>query len=67
MEDLTVEEVAKELNMHPESVRRLLRDNKIEGYQPGGGAWRVTRADLDAFKKRGGNRRVIKSAKVTTE
>jgi excisionase family DNA binding protein len=47
---LTVAEIASELRVDPESVRRWLRDRKLAGInlgkRPG---WRVRREDLDHF------------------
>ncbi len=45
---LTVEEVAKELRLHPDTVKRLLRKETIPGYKVLGD-WRVKRSDLDAY------------------
>jgi excisionase family DNA binding protein len=49
-EMLTVAEIAAELRVDPESVRRWLRDRKLAGInlgkRPG---WRVRRKDLDRF------------------
>jgi excisionase family DNA binding protein len=49
-EMLTVAEIAAELRVDPESVRRWLRDRKLAGInlgkRPG---WRVRREDLDRF------------------
>ena len=38
--------------MHIETVRRLLREGVLPGYQPGKRGWRVTRQALDDYKAR---------------
>lgn len=39
---LTVEEVAEQLKVHPETVRRWLREGRLEGYRISRrGGWRV--------------------------
>lgn len=48
MDLLTVEEVAKQLRLHPDTVKRLLRDGVIPGYKIQN-SWRVKPADLDAY------------------
>jgi excisionase family DNA binding protein len=45
---LTVEEVAQELRLHPDTVKRLLRRETIPGYKIQG-EWRVKRSDLDTY------------------
>lgn len=42
---LTVKEAAEILMVHPESLRRLLRDGKFPGRKVGGD-WRIPRADV---------------------
>lgn len=46
---LTVEEVARLLKMHPDYVRKLLRDGKIPGEKVTGpgGRWRVRRSNVE--------------------
>lgn len=47
---LTVEEVAKRLNVHEETVRRWIRNGEIEVIELGRRAgYRVTEAALDKF------------------
>ncbi|MCA1646782.1 MAG: helix-turn-helix domain-containing protein [Chloroflexi bacterium] len=48
---LTVQEVAARLKMNPETVRRWLRDGKLQGYLLGGdrGGYRVAESDLKEF------------------
>jgi excisionase family DNA binding protein len=57
MPDLKVEDIASELQVNPETVKRLLQTGKLEGYKIGS-RWRVTREALDAFKRAGGTRPV---------
>ena len=45
---LTPEAAADYLNMHIDSVRRLLRQGKLPGVKVGGG-WRLRRTDLDSM------------------
>jgi len=45
---LTVEEVAQKLKMHPDTVKRLLREERIPAYKLEG-AWRVKLVDLEKF------------------
>ena len=54
--DLTITDVASELGLHAETVRRLLAQGDIPGYRAGG-RWRVSRKQLDGFKGAGGVRR----------
>ena len=54
--DLTVAEVAEELGLHRDTVKRLLASGQLTGYKAAA-RWRVTRASLDAFKAAGGARR----------
>ena len=46
--DLTVEDVAAQLGVVPETVRRLLRDGKLRGYRAGGrkAGWRIRPSDV---------------------
>lgn len=48
--DLTVREVAAELGICPETVRKLIKKKELEAYRFGERAFRVTREALDAFK-----------------
>ena len=50
-QQLTVEEVADELRVHPETVRQWIRDGELEAFDTGRG-YRISRADLDAFVQR---------------
>ena len=55
MADLTVEEVATELALHYETVRRFVQRGRIPGYKAGVRQWRVTRKALDAYKNQRAN------------
>lgn len=47
---LTVDEVAVRVSLHPDTVRRLLREGRITGHRISRRAgWRVRPADLDRF------------------
>jgi excisionase family DNA binding protein len=47
---LTVEEVAERLRMHPDTIRRLLREGKIEGHIINRRAgWRVRPSAIDDY------------------
>lgn len=48
--DLSVEDVASQLSIHPRTARRLCRAGVIPGTFRCGGQWRVTQAGLDAFR-----------------
>lgn len=52
--DLTVEEVAEYFRVHPETVRRWLRDGAFShAYRPSRRAgWRIPREDIAAFRER---------------
>ena len=47
-QQLTVEEVAEELRVHPETVRQWIRDGELDAFDTGRG-YRISRADLDDF------------------
>lgn len=48
---LTVEQAAGKLQMHPDTVRRLLREGQIAGVKVGKRQWRVAREALERFIK----------------
>lgn len=48
---LTTEDVAKVLRLAPWTVRKYLRERKLQGIQLGDD-WRVRPADLDTFVRR---------------
>lgn len=55
MTDLTVKQVAEEIGLAENTVRRLLNAGIIPGYRANlNNVWRVTREQLDAFKAAGG-------------
>lgn len=58
MPDLTVAEVASELNASPETIRRLIHLGDLQAYRLTGqaGPWRIEPSELDAYRKRQRNR-----------
>lgn len=54
MKDLTPREVAEELGLAYDTIRRLLIAGHLPGYKAGLRQWRVTREALSEFKRRGG-------------
>ncbi|NJO12748.1 MAG: helix-turn-helix domain-containing protein [Gammaproteobacteria bacterium] len=57
---MTVEEIASAQGVSDETVRRWLRDGRLKGSRPSGGAWRVRRNDLERFELgRSGESRVL--------
>jgi len=54
--DMTVPQVAEELGLHYDTVRRLLIGGHLTGYKADRKQWRITRAALDSFKASGGVR-----------
>jgi excisionase family DNA binding protein len=54
----TVEEVAEELRVHPETVRQWIREGELDAFDTGRG-YRISRQDLDDFieKRKTGRRR----------
>lgn len=52
--DLSPQDVAEELGLHYETVLRLIRAGVIPAYRAGLKRWRVTREELDAYKREGG-------------
>ena len=65
--DLTVVEVAEELGLNPDTVKRLLRLEVLPGYKADLKQWRVTRAALDQFKASGGAKRPGRPTKTGEE
>ena len=47
--DLTVQDVANELAVNPETVKRMLQSGRLAGYKVGR-LWRMTREAVDQFK-----------------
>jgi excisionase family DNA binding protein len=46
---LTVEQAAERLQMHPDTVRRLLREGQLPGRKFGPRQWRISAAALRAY------------------
>jgi excisionase family DNA binding protein len=48
---LTVPEVAEQLRVNEDTVRRWLRDRRLRGFMPGGarGGYRVRESELERF------------------
>ncbi len=54
MRDLTVEQVAEELQVNPRSVYKWIQTGELAAMNLGSGGkhiYRISRADLDAFKQ----------------
>jgi excisionase family DNA binding protein len=51
----TVEEVARVLRLHPYTVRRLCRENKVPAFKFGG-QWRFTKEDIEGLISKPKNR-----------
>jgi excisionase family DNA binding protein len=52
VEFYTAEEVAKVLRLHPYTVRRLCRENKVPAFKFGG-QWRFAKVEIDNWSKKG--------------
>jgi excisionase family DNA binding protein len=48
---LTVEQVAAELQMHPDTVRRYIREKKLRAVRLSSRDLRIRRSELDRFLK----------------
>lgn len=48
---ITVDQAADILKVHPETIRRLLRDGSLQGSKSFTGQWKVDRAFLIEFQK----------------
>jgi excisionase family DNA binding protein len=46
---LTIEQVAAELQLHPDTVRRYIRERKLTGVRISSTVVRVRRSELDKF------------------
>lgn len=46
---LTIDEVAAELKLHPDTIRRYIRQNKLRVTRLGGTAVRIRRSELERF------------------
>ncbi len=62
-QQLTVEEVAEELRVHPETVRQWIRDSELDAFDTGRG-YRISRTDLDDFIRR---RKTMRRSKKKSE
>jgi len=49
-EAYTAEEIAKYLKLHPYTIRRLARENKIPAFRVGG-QWRFRKDEIDKWSK----------------
>ncbi len=63
MKDLTPREVAEELGLAYDTIRRLLIEGHLPGYKAGRRKWAITRKALDEFKEQGGVRPVGRPTK----
>lgn len=50
MELITVSQVAEYLRIHPEVIRRWLREGKLQGHKVGG-VWRIDKQAIDSMLK----------------
>ena len=50
---LTIDEVAAELKLHPDTIRRYIREGKLKPTRVGGTAIRIRRSELDRFISEG--------------
>lgn len=48
--DLSVKQVADELHVHPETIKRWARADRIPARKNISGRWKFCRADVDAVK-----------------
>jgi len=48
---LTVEQVAAELQLHPDTIRRYIREKKLRSIRLSSTALRIRRSELDRFIK----------------
>lgn len=46
---LTIDEVAAELKLHPDTIRRYIREKKLKSVRVGGTAIRVRRSEMERF------------------
>ncbi len=46
---ITVEDIATTLKVHPQTVRRWLRDGELRGVLLGRAGWRIRQAEFDRF------------------
>ncbi len=50
---LTIDEVAAELKLHPDTIRRYIREKKLKPTRVGGTAIRIRRSELNMFISEG--------------
>lgn len=50
---LTIEQVAAELQLHPDTIRRYIRQKKLKQTKIAGTAVRIRRSELDRFIREG--------------
>ena len=50
---LTIDQVATELQLHPDTIRRYIREKKLKPTRVGGTAIRIRRSELDRFIREG--------------
>jgi excisionase family DNA binding protein len=50
---LTIDQVAAELQLHPDTIRRYIRQGKLKQTKIGGTAVRIRRSELDRFIREG--------------
>ena len=50
---LTIDEVAAELKLHPDTIRRYIREGKLKQTRVGGTAIRIRRSELERFIREG--------------
>lgn len=61
-EAYTVEEVAKALKLHPYTIRRLCRENKIPAFKFGG-QWRFNKIEIEGWRGNQKNSITVKDKK----
>ena len=49
--DLTINQAAEVLNIHPETLRELARTDRIYGIYKIGGSWRISQDALDTIRR----------------
>ena len=57
IEAYTVDEVAEALKLHPYTIRRLCREEKIPAFKFGG-QWRFDKEEINEWRKSQGKRRL---------
>jgi excisionase family DNA binding protein len=49
--DLTIQQCAEILGYHKESVRRAIRERRLQAYRPGRRDWRVPQREIERFQQ----------------